>query len=314
MKSWFGVWLAFIAPFAFLTYSHAAEPVSVFSTGFEPEEGYDQNFTLSGQAGWVSDLPSNCQGNGLLDEPPNQWAFIGFATACDDETGLNVWRPLDFSPLGAAKPLVKFRVTIAIIDSQNGFYDCFRWSVYSTNRQRLFTLDFDNLDLSVNYLLENSTTFISTGRRFPNDETMELEVEMDFTANRWHASLSGLSLVTNQPITQANVPLHLGSIDAVWVHGVPSAPGDNYMLFDNYSVTAQAPPVKPLLLPLGFVTAQFLLRVEGENDGNYAVETSTNLSQWTAIGTNRATGGSFLFLDSGASSHPHRFYRARLVP
>jgi hypothetical protein len=286
----------------------------VFSTGFEPGEGYDQNRTLIGQLGWVGSAPAGCLGNGLLDAPPNQWAFIGFVSVCEEDGGLNLWQPLNYSPLGAGKPIVTFRVVMAVVDSQNGFYDCFRWSVYSTNRQRLFTLDFDNVDLTVNYQLEGGAQFMPTGREFRNGEAMELEVEMDFARNRWRAALDGTPLIADQPVTRGTAPLHLDHIDAVWVHGTLFAPGDNYMVFDDYSVTARAAPVKPRLTPLGFAGGRFLLRVEGDSGADYAIEASTTLADWTAIATNRATAGSFLFLDESAPARQRRFYRAFLVP
>jgi hypothetical protein len=249
-----------------------------------------------------------------VDEPPNQWAYIGSFPLCPGQSDLSIWPPLNFSPLGAGRTGVKFAVTMAIIDSTTNRYDCFRWSFYSTNNQRLFTIDFDNADFRINYWLEDGTNFVSTGRFFTNGVIMDLQVEMDFAQNRWRAFLDGSVLATNQPITRGNVPLHLDHIAAMWAYGNPSAPGDNFMLFDNYSVTASGPGQPPRLTPLGLLAGQFLLRAFGEPGCKYAVEVSTNLQQWTAIKTNTATDGSFDFLDSGSVGRSQRFYRARLVP
>ena len=37
--------------------------------------------------------------------------------------------------------------------------------------------------------------------------------------------------------------MNLGDIDAVWLVYDTTAPGDNFMLFDNYRVTAEALPM-----------------------------------------------------------------------
>jgi hypothetical protein len=46
----------------------------------------------------------------------------------------------------------------------------------------------------------------------------------------------------------------------------------------------------------------------------YRIQAATNLSGWTDLGTNTATGGSFLFVDPAASGFNSRYYRAVLVP
>jgi len=143
-----------------------------------------------------------------------------------------------------------------------------------------------------------------------------LTITMDFAHNTWTALLDGAALITNLPITTTNSPLDLGDVDAVWSLSNPKKPGDDFMAFDNYRITAQtstAPSAR--LTPLGYTSnAQFLLRVDGTPDAKFAIETTTNLLTWTPLRTNVLAGGSFDFIDNISPAAAKRFYRARLVP
>ena len=46
---------------------------------------------------------------------------------------------------------------------------------------------------------------------------------------------------------------------------------------------------------------------------SYALESSTNLVQWSALPTNTATGLTLEFEDADAANFPRRFYRARRI-
>jgi hypothetical protein len=294
----------------------AATSQTLFETGFEASEGYDTQYTLVNQNGWVG---TDLRGNGLLAEGftgQGQGAYVGYFPLTEGESDLVVWYPINFSPVQAAKPIVRFSVTMEIVDSDNDEYDDFRWSVYNIAGDRLFTIDFDNYDLSVNYLLDGTNGFVFTGRQFTNDTPHSLSITMDFARNRWGASLDGAILATNLPITTVNATLDLGDIDAVWLYDNVSAPGNNYMLFDNYRVTAEiSQVVRPRLEPMERLSnGQFLLRVFGVADRRYAVEATSDLLSWIPLRTNRISDGSFDFLDTTATGSPHRFYRAREVP
>jgi hypothetical protein len=293
-----------------------AAPIRIFTTGFEPAGGYDPQFTLVGQASWTG---LGTGGNGLLSGsegfPAGQQAFVGYFPPLTNELSTMVWRPLGIGPIPTNTPFVRFSVLMEIVDSTNAHYDCFRWSVFNTNEERLFTLDFDNLDLTVNYRLQNSSTFVPTGVTFSNNLPMQLEVTMDFSRNRWFALLDGTLLATNLAITTTNRPLSLGDIDAIWFYRNPAAVGNNFMIFDDYRITREdAPVAQPRLVNLGRQGNSYLLRVFGENGQRYAVEASTNFSAWTALRTNTADGGSFDFIDTAAGGFPRRSYRARFVP
>ena len=289
---------------------------TLFSTGFEPPE-YQIGFTLADQDGWLSDAIG---GNQIFDgyfPDLGQHALIGFSPPEGNVTSVSVWRPVHFDPLAGDQPIVTFRVTMAIADSENPeLRDSFRWSVYNSHAMpsRLFSVDFDNRDLSIAYLLDDDLGFVVTPFRFERDGLYDLAVTMHFANNRWSATLNDELFATDLPITTRNAGLHLGDVSAVWIMAAGNQQfGDNYMVFDNYSIEASAvaPPRIDLLdrQPNGEV----LLRVTGDVGLPYTIDASSNLIDWMPLHTQIATEPTFDYLDTNAGDFDLRFYRARLA-
>ncbi len=305
--------LAFLGPGRGGARVPAADERVLYETRFEAAEGFDPALTLVGQSGWVG---FGSGGNGLITDffaGQGQHAFIGFAAPTNAAEFLNVWRPVNYLPGPTNPPIVRFQVLMSVEDSSSSTNrDDFRWSVYNKAGDRLFTLDFDNHSLGINYLLDNGT-FVPTGQSFSNSFTYPLRIEMDFTANRWNASLGSQTVVTNQAITTRGAPLDFGDMDAVWAIRTPGKPGDNFMVFDNYRVTAAAagtsnPP--PRLEALAYVKEQrsFLVRAHGTAGVRYVLEGTTDWKTWTPLTTNTMPAeGSFPHLDITAAAV--RFYR-----
>lgn len=290
-----------------------AAPTNIFFTQFEPGQGYSTNLDLIGQGGWLGE---GTGGNGIVSNyiaGQGQQAYIGFAAPNPGEDYFVAYHPLNFNPLAAKQPIVKFSVLMSIEDSTstNGNYDNFRWSVYNTQVDRLFSLDFDNYSTNVSYKLDGTNVLVATGVSFAPGSDYTLLVTMNFAANRWSATLNNALLATNLPITTTGATSDLGDIDAEWLIYDVSAPGDNYMLFDNYRVTAE-----PLQIDfLGrTVEGWALLRVFGPDGSRWAVEGTTNLLNWTSLKTNVVSGSYFDMVDMAAAGLKQRLYRARLVP
>ncbi len=296
------------------TASCVAETV-LYSTGFESVEGYNPKLELAGQQGWVS-YGANSGGNGFTTNFfGSQAAYVGRTPLKPPGEFLNVWRPINYMPAQGESSPVRFTVQMAIADSSNTNWDDFYWSVYNTQGDRLFTIDFDNYGLRVYYVLGGTNSFVPTQLSFSNGIPYTLAIDMDFSSNRWDASLSGQMLATNQPITTTNAPLNLGDVDAVWAIYNVNTPGNNYMAFDNYQISTaptQGPP--PRLSLLAYAQGSpASLRVSGLPGADYAIEASTNLVDWLPIRTNIVSGGYFDFIDTSASQFSRRFYRARQV-
>jgi hypothetical protein len=54
--------------------------------------------------------------------------------------------------------------------------------------------------------------------------------------------------------------------------------------------------------------------LSGNAGFNYAVEASTNFSNWISVATVTDTTGQVPFTETNTSAFPFRFYRARLLP
>lgn len=220
-----------------LKYHPTTEPEEIYATGFEASEGYDEAGDLAGQNGWISTVLG---GNGILFDAfgdSGQQAYVGL---CPETFGepLTIWQPLNHTPNLSTRPVVRFQVWMAIIDSENGFYDYFWWSVYNRAGERLFTVEFDNYVMTLWYVLDDGE-FVDTGYVFDNDTLYFFEMTMDFARNRWTAYLDGDPVIEEQPITTGTLMRDLGDIDAVWVPDSDWFPGDNLMVFDDYLVQAE---------------------------------------------------------------------------
>jgi len=300
--------------------SCVAAPTNVVFTQFEVSEGYSTNLDLVGQGPWIS---WGSGGNGIVPgffPGQGQQAYVGFAPppdAGDDQ--LVVWPTNQFNPVAAGLPLVKFTALMQIADSSNGEYDFFQWRVYNRQGQRLFLVDFDNYFTNINYRLDGTNDYVATEVYFTPDTTYTLSLTMNFASNRWSASLDNTLIVTNLPMTTTNAALSFGDVDAVWLLYDTSAPGDNFMVFDNYRVTAETLTASPtptaLTQFLGRTSDGWaLLRVLGIDGSRWSVDATTNFTNWTALKTNTISDGSFEYVDMTASPYSRRFYRARAVP
>ncbi len=279
----------------------------VYSTAFEASEGYNASVDLVGQRGWRGE---GSGGNGLLTSffpGHGQQAYVGYAPPAAGDDFLLVYQPID-----QILPHVQFTVTMSVVDSTTTNYDDFYWSVYNQQGDPLFSLDFDNFELKIYYYLDNTNSRVWSGLSYELGTAYPLSMDIDFTNNRWSARFNGVPLATNQPITTVGSPLNLGDIDAGWIIYDPNAPGDNYMVFDDYAITASLPP--PQLKMLGMLGGATVLRLYGTPDMAIAIDVSTNLVNWVPLKTNITTGGYFDYVDDGSVGLPRRFYRGRWVP
>lgn len=314
-------WLAAWASMALLGLRLVAGERVLFETGFERFEGYDVNKDLAGQNGWVA---IGSGGNGVLPGPIDgfngQVAYVGFSPPSQTNDVLNVFRPVGLSPAGGPPPLVTFRVSLMVFDSTTNapYFDDFRWSAYNSREERLFSIDFDNDAQAIQYVLDDSFGFRPTGWSFAPMEPYDLVVTMNLARNRWWAEVNGTLIVEAQPITTRGAKLDLNEMDAVWVVRRPGRPGDNFMVFDDYKLTAlPLEDIPPVMRYVGqLTTGPVLLRVLGEPGVAYVVEQSADLRLWSEVARGTATSpdGTLEIQDATAPRAARRFYRARSVP
>lgn len=290
----------------------------IYTSGFEVSEGYssaDAGEPLWEQEGWVAEGSGGC---GLVDEffpGYGQQAYLGYSPPAYKDEFLTLWRPFDVVCPPPGRPVVMFEVLMQVVDSTNHEYDDFRWSAYNTTGQRLFTLDFDNSRAEISYALDDDAGFQYSGFVFSNDAIYHLQILMNFQRNNWIAIMNGQVVVDSQPITTSGARLDLSDMDAVWAIRRKGHAGDNYMLFDEYRVTALAvPAIPPVLEVVGMDSeGQFELLLHGERGLSYAIDVTEDFVTWHSLATNTVADGTWWFLDTTAPSYPVSFYRARQV-
>ncbi len=288
---------------------------TVYYTGFESEQDYDVEFTLIDQDGWLGEGNG---GNGLMDnyfEDMGQQAYIGYwppEEAAEPFTSL--WRPVD--GIGPEETRITVTMLMMIVDSTNDRRDDFRWTLYNDNVRRLMTLDFDNETRNINYALDDDI-FLPTEYGFEHEAVYELKFVMDFASNSWTVSVGEEVLVDSKKLTTTGAALTFGDLGPSWIIRNPEAPGDNYMVFDEYRITAEIrdeiPETPPTLEWAGsLINGRAKLRLGGNATTNYTVEASDDLKKWTSIETTKLedTWKEVLIDTRG---HTQRFYRARAV-
>lgn len=229
-----------------LRFQPALEPLTVYSANFGTAQGYDRSLSLAGQQGW---LQTGTGGNGIrtnIFTSSLSQAYIGDSGG----NNLQLERPFNYTPDLATRPIVRFSVKMQVFDSTNFQYDHFRWRFYNQSSQRLFSIDFNNADFSIATVLDGAaaTNNFST-TAFDNFTAYTLSVIMDFSSNRWSAFLDERVIVANQPITTTGAALNLRSVAVAWVQNSALSPGDNYLVFDDYVLTAEAAD-KPSIIAL----------------------------------------------------------------
>lgn len=308
--------------------SVAGPPVrtNLFSTGFEYHEGFEPQWVLGIQNGWL-DLPVY-NGEANFDLIPDgvisnrfaglgQQAWIGGEFITNSVDQVAVWHPTRLDPIPSETPIVKFSVLMSIEDLGTANFDFFRWSVYNSETNRLFSLDFDNFDFSIAYQLDDDV-FHPVTPIFITNSVQKLEITMHFSENIWSAWLDGEEIVADAPITTKSQKKTLGEVRALWLPEAPESPGANRMVFDNFSLFAESLPsesLPPSLLALGKLdNGSFAIRLLGDADCRYVIDYSLDSSTWLPIKTNITVDGSFDYVDTAAPVSPTRFFRARLLP
>jgi hypothetical protein len=296
----------------------------LFETGFERFEGYDPALDLvdalgRGQNGWMA---VGHGGNGLLtnltSDFTGQYAYIGYQGPTNRDTSVNLFRPFQLVPDTNALPVVVFQVTFSLRDDSPSAAaaDDFRWSVYTPDDHRLFTLDCHGPDQSINYALDDSKGFIGTGYQFEYGVVYELEITMSFGRNRWSASLNGTPVAYELPLSTRLAHPSLGSVDAVWAANPKGTWNDNYMLFDDYRIVAYPPnAVAPLMELAGLDDrGRPRIRIWGEPAVRYRIQSSNDLQTWVDRDTAVATAPEGLATWTDPQPTATRFYRAIALP
>ena len=91
--------------------------------------------------------------------------------------------------------------------------------------------------------------------------------------------------------------------------------------YDNRGASTTSNPLRIGIRPsqgvgaiAGTTTKRFELALATTNSGSYRVEYSTNMVNWTSLGSLESLSNSVYFSDTTVTNHPRRFYRAVKLP
>lgn len=233
-----------------------------FSKGFNTLDGFD---------GWTSsDSVSGSGTSGIFEaEEGNLAAWVGYNPT--NRTQVSVYRNVD---VPASVGVVEFSVDLWIQDSTSDNHDNFRFEVWNRNQQYLGCIEFDNQTLSI--YRGNGAGLFNTGIEFQNGVPYALSATINLEQQIWTAYLNDQLLFKDQPITQTQSVVDLGSIDAVWKIRQPGNPGDNFMGFDNYRIATSK------LVPV--ITSPGQKQAEANGNFDYQIEATNSPQKYNAIG------------------------------
>ncbi len=125
---------------------------------------------------------------------------------------------------------------------------------------------------------------------------------------QWRRNGTNLPGATSTTLLLTNVQRrHAGVYAAVATNPYDTA------VSSNATLIVLVPPIEFKSSGTTFTApGQFTLSFSGDLGAIFAVESSTNLVNWTQVGTVTNTTGSALFNDNSAGSSPYKFYRLRL--
>jgi hypothetical protein len=258
----------------------------------------------------------------------------GIATAVPkagtSPTSVYVRRPVNIDPVVLNEEVATFKTNFLILDSSStsGRRDNFEFLIYNSNLSLLGGIRFDNTTMDSSTGLPRRLIYRlswngSAFQYFLTDEIflpaiMEtLQIRINFRTNRWTATLSDYPVFQDLAFYTGTVPRNLGSVMARMVVTNTDAtnilPGNNYMLFDNYSVRTD--PLSMTATVIKTATGGARITWNEEAGYTYQLQYSNDCVSWYSDlpGASRtATVTQFVnFTDPTTVVPKRRFYRVR---
>lgn len=313
----------------------------VYFTGFE-------NFTVGedtiiGTDSWAGSYPLT-KLHGVMSEAQHgvlgigNAAFVGgYATAAAKTSSANsvfVRRPVNLDPVALNQEVATFSVVFGIKDSTISRRDDFEFLIYNQSGALLGGLQFDNTTLDsltlkprrlIYRLSWNSSTsswqYVLTSYNFLPETLETLQFRINYRTNRWTATLSDVPVFQDVPFYTGPSIKNLGyiiakmAVTSINTSVTPNTilPGDNYMLFDDYSVRTDA--LEMAVAVSRTETGAAKLTWNEEAGYIYQVEYSNDCNIWKSdlagSGHTAALTQSATFTDPTIPVPSGRFYRIK---
>lgn len=291
-----GRYLALAASLLFNSAAHAQE--TLYATDFsEFTAGPDQ---LAGQHGWSGSHEN--QGLHGIDEDiyvgRERSAFLGGTSPADRSDFVQVYHTIDpVQKLGSPLSALEFDVLFGVAASFEGGYDTFSFSFYSDAGEPLASIHFDTSEFDYGIWIDDSAEIYDTSESFLTDFLHHLQIKIDLKANLWEAELDGIAIFDSRPFTALasnDVSLAIGALAAEWRIADPQDPGDNWLLFDDWTVSGMTDTIKASVPTAVDIVrgddGQLELLWAADAGARYQVHASPDGRVWTAVGDPVSTG------------------------
>lgn len=191
--------------------------------------------------------------------------------------------------------------------------------IWASSQNRGLTSGAGSLGNTLDYNLwfsdgpTNTTSFVWRSTLFSGFASYQLGTQQDANSHCVPPLLANpagadFHLATNSPARDAGDPAFAPGPGETDLDGQPRRFGG------RVDIGADEVPVLPILQPpVGQGNGLFLVRVLGEAGLNYELQASTDLANWTSLGTNRASASTLDFTDNPGGL-PRRHYRAIVRP
>jgi hypothetical protein len=241
-----------------------------------------------------------------------------FSTLLSSTNFVRVGRKITPDPVAAGKPIVEFYCVLGLAASTTGGKDDFELLVYNQSDKGLAGLTFDLAD---GYIYRtDGVGFTNTGLPVEYDTFMEVNMRVNYLTNRWSADVGGVQVVNGAVFTnRTDTPIDFGSMQARWFINSPYSPGNNWILVDDWTISAWAEEL-PKFTSITRSGTSTTLQWYGEVGYSYKVQAKLDLAgaTWTTLTpvplTTTSSRALLSYTDTSAAT-VKKFYRlARTLP
>ena len=329
-----------------------ASAVELYSTGFEnftpgpdriagvPASG--TNPVIPATDGWTGSHAGQDR-TGIFSEAEHAIPGIGHAAYFGGNTapiftggpGIFVRKILNYDPLAQGTEVVTYRLRMGVQDSSGFNRDNFEFLLYTNNAlgggaagsYPLGGIQFDNTQLNpasgkpwqeiYRYSYDTapaSMRYTSTGVTFLYGTLHDLEIRVNFRTNKWSAALDTVPLFSDLPFYNGPYARNVGSVLIQSKVSSALLPGNNYLLVDDLTITAEPLPAPGLPDLIWSRDEGVQLKWEQEAGYRYEVRSAADLGFWTKVSGGEAktattTAFSGSFTDASSVGIPRRFYK-----
>jgi hypothetical protein len=313
-----------------------------YFTGFESPPFTAGDDTIIGTDSWLGSH-AGMKLHGVMSEAAHGVAGIGNAafiggyatTITSTSKSVYVRRPVNLDPLALNQEVATFSVVFGIMDSSSTKRDNFEFLIYNNQTpspELLAGVQLDNttLDTSVTpniprrliYRLSwNATSgkyeYLLTGYTFLPERLETLQFRINYRTNLWTATLSNVPIFQDVTFYTGTASKNLGSVMVKM--GVTNSttttilPGDNYLLFDDYTLRTDA--LATTLTVSKTDTGAASLTWNEEAGYTYQVEHSSDSKAWQTnlpgSSHKAALTGPATFTDPTTPISSKHFYRLK---